>query len=85
MLFDKNYRLKSVWYEPPFPLPVWGLEFGDGPHSVRAKRGEPSKVGEADPSNPTYFLYELQNDQAVRAEFSSGKLAVVAYGWRSEV
>ena len=85
IFFDSNYRLKSVWYEPPFPSHVWGINFGDSLSTVVSKRGEPQAKKMLSESEPRYFVYDIGNNQAVKVEFMNYCVNLIAYGTRAEL
>lgn len=85
IFFDKTYRLKSIWFEHPFPERVWGIYVGDSPQAVIVKRGEPHTKELGDGDIPRCYIYDMENGQAVKVEFQNNAVSVIAYGTRPEI
>ena len=79
LFFDKNYRLRSLWFERPFTLSVHGVRFGMSPNEVLALRGQPFER-RLDPEFLCYMKFQLCNDLWLNVEFAEGAANIVAFG-----
>jgi len=83
--FDKQYQMKSIWFEPPFALPVSGVKLGDTEQSIVAARGTPT-MQQAEADYHMAFWYDAaENGTAVVYRFRDQRVAEIAYGYKSEV
>ena len=79
LFFDKTYRLRSLWFERPFTLPVHGVRFGMSPNEVVALHGEPIE-SKLDPDFLCYMKFQIRSDLWLNVEFAEGVASIVAFG-----
>ena len=85
IIFDKEYRMKSIWFEQPFSLPVCGVKIGETEDNVLVQLGHPSRR-EAGSDFSLALWYEKRSDgTSFVYRFQNERVAEIAFGYTSEV
>ena len=79
LFFDKDYRLRSLWFEHPFKLPILGVKLGTTYQEVVRLHGTPTQ-SKLDPEFLCYAKFQPRDDLGLNVEFVDGVAKVVSIG-----